>query len=305
MAIFKAFFSTADTPHKRAIQVTRIGFMLGVMLALGKFAAGHWGNSYALVADGLHSVSDVVTDIILIFGLYMASRPVDHDHNFGHGKFETVAASLIGVALIVAGASLIYNSYFVFQAEWQGGTTTRPTALAVVAALLSFGVKEFLFVYTLRAGKALGSNSLKANAWHHHSDALSSLGAFIGVGLAWYLGDELGFFDPLAAIVVSFFVLKVGWDVLRDSFNELMEKSLGPDVHRQITTVADGIAGLSNPHSIKTRKIGQDIAIEMHIDVDVNTTVGNAHALTEILEDHLKEAFGESTFISIHVEPKI
>jgi hypothetical protein len=103
----------------------------------------------------------------------------------------------------------------------------------------------------------------------------------------------------------AFFVLKVGWDVLRDSFNELMEKSLGPDVHRQITTVADGIAGLSNPHSIKTRKIGQDIAIEMHIDVDVNTTVGNAHALTEILEDHLKEAFGESTFISIHVEPKI
>ena len=296
--------SDAAEIRKRCIyRVTLVGFAVNLVLSLAKLAAGVFGRSGAMVADAVHSFSDLATDVVVIVFARISAKPRDDGHDYGHGKYETLATILISMALGVVGVGILVNSIGAVRSVLDGGVLPRPGLVALVAAVLSIAAKEILYRFTVREGRAIDSPSVVANAWHHRSDALSSLGTLVGIGCAYFLGDKWRIADPIAALIVAVFIFKVAFDLIRTGVGELLEKSLPEETEREILRIVTLDPAVREPHNLRTRRIGAAIAIEIHIRVDGAMTVARSHALTVGIERRLRERFGEGTMIAVHVEP--
>ena len=293
----------AEIRKRRIYRVTLVGFAVNLVLSLAKLAAGVFGRSGAMVADAVHSFSDLATDVVVIVFARISAKPRDDGHDYGHGKYETLATILISMALGVVGVGILVNSIGAVRSVLDGGVLPRPGLVALVAAVLSIAAKEILYRYTVREGRAIDSPSVVANAWHHRSDALSSLRTLVGIGCAYFLGDKWRIADPIAALIVAVFIFKVAFDLIRTGVGELLEKSLPEETEREILRIVTLDPAVREPHNLRTRRIGAAIAIEIHIRVDGAMTVARSHALTVGIERRLRERFGEGTMIAVHVEP--
>ena len=290
--------------EKEIYRVTLVGSLVNLLLMALKFVAGIVGRSGAMIADAVHSLSDFLTDIVVLVFVGISARPQDESHDYGHGKFETVATMLIGLALAAAAVGIIVSGASKLAAWLQGEALPAPGRLALWAALVSIATKELLFRYTALRGRKLASPALTANAWHHRSDALSSVGAAIGIGGAILLGDRWTVLDPLASIVVGGLLAKVALDLLKPSLGELTDQSLPDAAEAEIREVLLSEPGVSEPHNLKTRRIGSRVAIEVHIRLDGDLPLREAHETASRLEKKLRERFGGDAHIMIHMEPK-
>ena len=280
------------------------GGAVNVMLLLFKFVAGIVGHSAAMIADAVHSLSDFVTDIIVLVFVRISGKPTDKSHEYGHGKYETLATTLIGLALLIVAVGIVYSALTKIIAWAQGEPLKAPGMLALWAALLSIILKEAVFHYSMVQARKLNSQAVEANAWHHRSDALSSIGTAIGIGGAIFLGERWTVLDPMAGIIVGLFIIKVAIDLLRNGIGDLMEHSLPDEVESEILQLAGSIPGVTEPHDLHTRRIGNHYAIELHILMDDDISLREAHNKSEEVENILREHYGKETHISVHVEPK-
>ena len=276
---------------------------VNIVLFVFKLVAGIVGRSGAMIADAVHSASDFATDVVVLAFVRISAKPRDDDHHWGHGKYETLASLIIGIALFTVGAEILMDSTEKIKAVAEGEILPRPGAIALVAAAVSVVVKEALYQWTARVGKRVESPSVVANAWHHRSDALSSVGALIGIGLAYFLGEKWRIADPIAAIVVAALIIKVSIELCRTALAELLEKSLPKEVEEEILSIISTTPNVYKPHNLRTRRIGADIAIEVHIRVEGSMTVLDSHEISKVIERALRERFGERTAVAIHIEP--
>ena len=276
---------------------------VNMILFAFKLVAGIVGRSGAMIADAVHSASDFVTDIVVLAFVRISAKPRDDDHKWGHGKYETLASLIIGVALFAVGIEILIDSAEKIAAVAAGEVLPRPGVIAIIAAAVSILVKEALYQWSVRVGKQLDSPSVVANAWHHRSDALSSIGALLGIGCAYFLGEKWRIADPIAAIVVAALIIKVAYDLCRTALAELLEKSLPREVEDEILAIISAMPNVYKPHNLRTRRIGANIAIEVHIRVDGSMTVHDSHEISRDIEQALREKYGAQTAVAIHVEP--
>lgn len=284
-------------------RVTIVGAVCNVLLSVLKLVAGIVGRSSAMVADGMHSLSDLVTDAVVIVFVRMSSKPQDRRHEYGHGKYETLATSVIGILLLFVALGIMWDSS---QKIWQclnGNAMPQPSILALVAALASIGVKEWLYRYTRTAGERQHSQAVVANAWHHRSDALSSVGTAIGIGGALALGPHWAVLDPIAAFFVSVLIVRAAIDQLRPSIGELVEDSLPESVEADISKAIHSVPGVTDPHNMRTRKIGSKCAVDVHVRMDGNITLNEAHSKAAAVERNIREVVGTDAFVMVHMEP--
>ena len=289
---------------KEIYLVTLVGSIANIILLLFKFVAGIAGHSAAMIADAVHSLSDFVTDVIVLVFIRISAKPQDKSHDYGHGKYETLAMTLIGVALLVVAMGILYSGASKILLWLEGTNLESPGMLALWAALLSILLKEVVYRYSIIKARQLNSQAVEANAWHHRSDALSSIGTAVGIGGAIFLGQRWTVLDPLASCVVGLFIVKVAVDLLRNGFGDLMEQSLPEAVEKEILQLVSSLPGLVQPHDLRTRRIGNHYAIELHILMDGNITLHEAHDKASEVEELLKQHYGEETHIAVHVEPR-
>ena len=289
--------------ERQIYRITLVGSAGNALLVVFKFVAGIIGHSAAMVADAVHSLSDFITDIIVLVFVSISAKPQDASHDYGHGKFETLATLFISLALVTAAIGIIVSGARKLAAWLNGADLEAPGSLALWAAVISILMKEWMFRFTARKGRELDSPALKANAWHHRSDALSSIGAAVGIGGAVLLGGRWTVLDPLASIVVGAMLVKVAWEIMRPSLGELTDESLPEKTEEEILEVFHSFSDLSEPHNLRTRRIGNRVAIEAHIRMDGNMTLQRAHEITSKIEGELKERFGSGTIVTLHMEP--
>ena len=289
--------------EKEIYKVTLVGSAGNVALLTFKFIAGVMGHSSAMIADAVHSLSDFITDVIVLAFVHVSAKPQDVGHDYGHGKYETFASFIIGLALIAAATGIIVSG-IAKLIDWAGGKQlAAPGWLALAAAIISIVVKEILYRYTVNRGKKLDSQALVANAWHHRSDAFSSIATAVGIGSAILLGQRWTVLDPLASVVVSLMLVKVAYNLLRTSASELTESSLSADIEREIEDIISSFPDVSEPHNLRTRRIGNRFAIEAHVRMDGNIPLTAAHDRATAIEDALRKRFGKQTHVTIHMEP--
>ena len=289
---------------KDIYRVTLVGSVINVVLLLFKFVAGIIGHSAAMLADAVHSLSDFVTDVIVLVFIRISGKPQDKSHDYGHGKYETLAMTLIGAALLFVAIGIIYSGAVKISIWANGEQLKAPGMLALWAALVSIVLKEGVYHYSMVKARQLNSQAVEANAWHHRSDALSSIGTAVGIGGAIFLGQRWTVLDPVASIIVGAFIIKVAVSLLRNGIGDLMEQSLPDAVEEEILRLAATVPGVAEPHELRTRRIGNHYAIELHILMDGDITLREAHDKASEVEKLLRERYGEETHIAVHVEPK-
>lgn len=286
------------------MRVTLLGSLGNFGLLLFKFVAGILGHSSAMIADAVHSLSDFITDMVVLVFVNISSKPQDKSHDYGHGKYETLATSVVGIVLLAVGIGLLWEGASkIVGYYFRGEVLESPGKIALIAAVLSIIIKEILYRITLRVGQRQNSQAVIANAWHHRSDAFSSIGTTIGIGGAILLGPKGRVLDPIAAVIVSILIIKVALQLVWPAINDLLEKSLPKDIEDEIIAIISETPEIKNPHNLRTRRIGNDFAIEIHIRVDGKMTVSRAHELTLQIESKLRQKFGPHTHIALHVEP--
>lgn len=290
--------------EQKIYRVTLKGSVVNVVLLVSKFVAGIMSGSAAMIADAVHSLSDFLTDFVVIVFVKLSAKPQDEDHDYGHGKYETLATAFIGILLFLVGAMILYNGAKSIYSAVCGEVLPVPGVLAFVVALLSIALKEWAYRFTVKVGKEVDSQAVIANAWHHRTDSFSSVATAAGVGAAYILGDKWAVLDPVAAVLVSFFIIKTAYDLFSQSCGELMEKSLPADVEERIVKIAESEPEVADIHGLKTRRIGNRIAIEMHARMPGNISLYHAHCHASNVEQSLKNEFGETTHIAIHFEPQ-
>lgn len=289
--------------QKETYRVTIAGSIINILLLAFKFAAGILGHSAAMIADAIHSLTDFVTDAIVLVFVRLGSKPTDRDHDYGHGKYETLASAIIGVSLLVVGMMICYSGVTKTYHAMCGEPLQQPGFIALAAAVASVVLKEWAYRFTVRVGRRCHSEAVVANAWHHRSDALSSVGTTVGIGGAIILGEKWAVLDPLTAIVVSFFIMKAAWSVLSKAVGELTDGSLPKETEDEIEKIVNEDKDVSVVHNLCTRRIGNRIAIEMHVRMPGETSLYVAHHHATEIEKRLKQRFGADTHISIHLEP--
>lgn len=292
-----------NSREKGIYRVTIVGSVVNMALVLFKFIAGIVGHSAAMVADAVHSLSDFITDIIVLVFVRISGKPADEDHDYGHGKYETLATAIIGLILFGVGVGIAVDGAKEIATIIKGVVPPAPGTMALVAAVVSIVSKELLYHYTVVAGKKLNSQTVVANAWHHRSDAFSSVGVLLGICGAMFLGEKWRILDPIAAVTVSGFIIKVAIDLLKPCMDELLERSLPKDVEQKIEEIILSVDGVSSPHHLRTRRIGNNYAIEVHIRMSGDLTLYEAHRITTTVERKLKEQLGDGTHVGIHTEP--
>ena len=288
---------------KGIYRVTIVGSVVNLLLVVFKFVAGLLGSSSAMIADAVHSLSDFVTDIVVIVFVNISGKPEDEDHRYGHGKYETLATVIIALALFAVGVGILVDGVKDVAAVVNGAVLPAPSMIVLIAAALSIVAKELLYRYTAHVGRKLDSQAVVANGWHHRSDAFSSIGVLVGIGGAMLLGEKWRVLDPLAAIVVSAFIIKVAVDLIKPCLDELLERSLPAEVEQEIEQIILSEEGVTSPHHLRTRRIGNRYAIEVHIRMDGNLTLSEAHRITTAVEQKLKSRYGSATHVGIHTEP--
>lgn len=294
-----------DSHRERGIyRVTLVGGAVNVVLLLFKFVAGIVGHSSAMVADAVHSLSDFVTDVIVLVFVRISGKPKDKSHDYGHGKYETLAMTIIGMALLAVALGILYSGVMKITAWVNGAQLEAPGMLALWAALLSIVLKEGVYHYSIVKARQLQSQAVEANAWHHRSDALSSIGTAIGIGGAIFLGQRWTVLDPVASLIVGLFIVKVSIDLLRRGIGDLMEQSLPDEVEAEILQLAASVPGVVEPHDLRTRRIGNHYAIELHILMDGTISLHEAHDKASEVEELLRQYYGAQTHVVVHVEPQ-
>lgn len=289
--------------EKEIFRVTVWGGIINVVLLVVKFAAGIFGHSAAMIADAVHSLTDFATDVVVLIFVHLGNKPADRDHDYGHGKYETLATAIIGTSLLAVGVLIFCSGAGKTWRVIQGEMLPSPGKVALVAAVASIVLKEWAYRFTVKVGKLCQSEAVVANAWHHRSDALSSVGTMIGVGGAILLGNRWTVLDPLASIVVSVFIVRAAWQLMMESMKELTEASLSDEDEAVIMHIAASEPGVSEVHNLRTRRVGNRIAIEMHARMLGSTPLVEAHLHATAIEHRLKEHFGPDTLVSIHLEP--
>lgn len=291
------------TREEQIAKVTLTGSVVNLLLVVLKAVAGIAGHSAAMISDAVHSLSDFVTDIVVLVFVRISAQPRDEGHDYGHGKFETMATLLIGLALVAAAIGIVVSGAAKLARWIQGEDLPSPGTMALWAALISIVAKEALYQYTSIKGRKLDSKALEANAWHHRSDALSSIGAAIGIGGAILLGNRWTVLDPIASIVVGLMLVKVAWDLLGPSFGELTDSSLPKETEAEMLALFNGIDGVQDPHNLRTRRVGNRIVAEVHIRLDGRQTLAEAHEKATEVERRFKDRFGHQSHIVVHMEP--
>lgn len=288
---------------KEINRVTLIGGAVNVLLVVFKFMAGIMGHSAAMIADAVHSLSDFITDIVVLVFVSISGKPQDKNHEYGHGKFETLAMTTVGLVLLLAGIGIICSGVVKIDDFLDGGVLEAPGMLALWAAVVSVLLKEAVYRYSMYKARKLQSQALEANAWHHRSDALSSMGTLIGIGGAIFLGDKWVILDPIASVIVGAFIVKVAVDLLKDGIGDLTDKALPESVEQEILQIVSEVENVGNPHNLKTRRVGNHYAIELHIKMDGNITLKEAHDKATEIENLLRSKYGKETHVGVHVEP--
>ncbi len=293
-----------QTRDQRIYKVTLTGSIVNMALLVLKFVAGILGNSAAMIADAVHSLSDFLTDIVVLSFVKLSSKPADEDHDYGHGKYETIATSIIGMALVVVAVMLGWNGIDKIIYVAKGNQLESPEIIALVAAAVSILLKEWVFRITKKVALEVNSQALEANAWHHRSDALSSIGTAIGIGGAVLLGTNWAVLDPIAAVVVSVMIFITAFRLLRQASGELLEESLPLETEDNIKQIVYQDTLVSDIHNLHTRRIGSIIAIEMHLRLPGDISLEESHHHATIIEHALREEYGKGTHIMLHIEPK-
>lgn len=281
-----------------AVRVSRVSILINLLLSAGKLLAGLLARSGAMVSDAVHSASDVFSTLIVLIGLRLAGRDSDREHPFGHERMESAAALILAVVLLVTGLFIGYGSLRKILAG--GDALVVPGVPALIAAIVSILVKEGMFRYTRRYARALNSSALMADAWHHRSDALSSVGALIGVA-----GARMGLpiLDPLAGLVICVFILNAAFDIFRDALDKMVDRSCGEETEAAICRCAAKHAGVSRVDLIRSREFGDRVYVEMEIAVDGGLTLAEAHGISEAVHDDIERSFPRVKHVMIHVNP--
>ena len=283
--------------------MTLVGSVVNVALLLFKFVAGILGHSAAMIADAIHSLSDFVTDAVVLVFIRISDKPRDKSHDYGHGKYETLAMTFIGMALIVVAAGILFSGATRVEQWLEGESLEAPGMLALWAALLSILLKEAVYHYSMVKARELNSQAVEANAWHHRSDALSSLGTAAGIGGAIFLGQRWTVLDPLASCVVGVLIGRVAINLLRNALGDLLEHSLPDAVEEEMLQLVASLPDIVEPHNLRTRRIGNHYAIELHIRMAGNITLREAHDKASEVEALLRQRYGQDTHVAVHVEP--
>ncbi len=279
-------------------KVTWIGLFANLFLTAIKFTAGIFGRSQAIIADAVHSLSDSITDVAILVGSVFWARPSDADHPYGHRRIETIITIFIGLALATAGVGL----------GWEGLTSMQevrsepPGMIAFYAACLSIVVKEILYRWTIRVGRQVKSSALVANAWHHRSDAISSLPAALAVGGA-VIFPKWTFLDHVGAVVVSIFILQAAFKIVWPGIRELTESGAPVEITRQFSRIAKQTEGVSEVHALRSRYIGSRMYVDMHIVVDGNLTVLEGNRIAHAVADRIQEEEADVIDVVVHVDP--
>ena len=289
--------------QKQIYKVTLAGGAVNVLLLAFKFIAGILGHSAAMIADAVHSLSDFITDLIVLIFVYISGKPQDKSHDYGHGKYETLALTIIGIALMIVAVGIFYKGAIRIVAWYNGHELEAPGLLALWAALLSIILKELTYRYTISNARKLSSTSLEANAWHHRSDAMSSIGTAAGIGGAILFGHRWAVLDPIASVIVGAFIVKVAIELILQGMRDLLEHSLPDDIEDEIMQIAQSEPDVISPHDLRTRRIGNHYAIELHILMNGDLPLSRAHEHADSIENRLKERFGQYTHVAIHMEP--
>ena len=285
------------TRYEEASKVTILAILWNVFLSVIKVFAGVIGNSTAMIADGIHSASDIITSVGVLIGNKISSKPGDKEHNYGHEKAETLVSFLLAIILVAVSLSIGYKAVkSLFNVE----EIAIPTLFPLIVSIISILIKEYQYRITIRVAKKVNSPALKADAWHHRSDALSSIAAFIGIG-----GSIIGFkiLEPLASVAVALFVCKVGYDILKNSINELMDVSIDEKYEEEIKEIASLTEGVMNLGNLRTRKHGASAYVDLVICVDGKLTVTKGHDIATNLEKKIQNSIDIVKGITVHVEP--
>lgn len=288
---------------QRITRITVFGTIVNTLLLAFKFLAGIVGGSAAMLADAVHSLSDFLTDIVVLVFVKISNRPADRKHSYGYGKYETLATLCIGLALLAVGIGIAVDGVEKIIQVWNGETLAQPGWIAFWAAIASIVLKELTYWLTIRVAKQVDSEALKANAWHHRSDALSSIGTGLGIGGAILLGQRWTILDPIAALVVSVFIVLTALRLTYGAIGEFLEQSLPEENENEIRAIVAADTELSELHHLCTRRLGNRVAIEMHLRMPGNTPLTVAHKHASAIEQQLKQRFGDQTHINIHLEP--
>lgn len=287
----------------KGVKVTYNGLIVNIILTAFKFLAGIIGQSAAMVADAAHSLSDLASDVVVILCFRYIKNPIDETHNYGHGKIETLSTAIVGSMLLVVIFFIASSSVEELLRFFRGEVIPRPAPIALIAAILSISSKELLYRYTLKVGKEIKSPLIIANAWHHRSDAFSSIGTMIGIGGAIFLGEKWRILDPLAALFVSVLILKVAIDILKDSVSELIETSVDDKLKNEIFDTVSKVKGVKDYHKLRIRRIGNYYSMSLHILVDKSMTVKDAHDISYNVEEEIRKLLGPETIVTTHLEP--
>jgi cation diffusion facilitator family transporter len=301
------FFVPDGPPHRgldphlfqrrEIYRVTLWGALGNLVLAAVKFVFGTLGNSHAVVADAVHSVSDLATDAAVVIGARFWTAPADEDHPHGHQRIETMITAGIGIALAAVALGIGYDALDMVREE----TPASPGWAAFWAAVFSIVVKEGLFRWTRRVGRQLKSPALIANAWHHRTDSLSSVPAALAVAVAVFF-PAWSFVDHVGALVVSLFILKAGWDIGSPALNQLMDRGAPRDTVRRMRAAALNVAGVRDAHAVRTRYLGASLQVDLHITVDPDATVRDGHAIAKAVRERLQDE-PEVVDVIVHLEP--
>ncbi|MCQ2224278.1 MAG: cation diffusion facilitator family transporter [Paludibacteraceae bacterium] len=290
--------------REQTISRVTIGGAIGnLLLAAFKLAAGLLGQSAAMMADAIHSISDLISDVIVLVMVKVSSKAADKGHDYGHGKYETLATVIVAIMLLVVGSELMVSGLQKINVVMDGGELAVPGIIALVAALVSILVKELLYQWTARVGKRVNSPAMISNAWHHRTDALSSIGSALGIGGAMLLGGQWAVLDPLVCCAISIFIIVISVKMIMPALHELTEGSLSEEVENDVVSLITSVEGVDNVHELKTRRNGPTIIISAHIVVDPKMTVSEAHHITVLAENAVRSKYGKETLISIHIEP--
>lgn len=289
--------------RKEIRRITLVGAIVNIILTIFKIIAGALGRSAAMVADGIHSLSDLLSDIIVLVFTHISSKGKDKNHSFGHGKFETLATLIVSVILVAVGAKLMADGVASIIGVMNGNSIPLPGSIALWAAIGSIIIKEILYHATIRTARRTNSPVVLANAWHHRSDALSSIGALAGIAGAMILGEKWTILDPIASCCISIAIIVVAVKMSLPSLAELLETSLPDEIEKEIISISNSVQGVENIHELKTRRNGISYIIDAHIVVDPHISVTEAHNIATDVENALKEKYGNETQINIHIEP--
>lgn len=288
---------------KEIRRITLWGALANIVLTILKVVAGVLGRSAAMVADGIHSLSDLLSDLVVLVFAQISSKGKDRDHSFGHGKFETLATLIVCIILVVVAVQLMAAGIGSISEVLKGKALPKPGYIALWAAVASIVLKELLYQATVRVGRRVNSPVVIANAWHHRSDALSSVGALAGIGGAIVLGEKWTVLDPLASCGISIAIIVVAVKMALPSLEELLEASLPEYIENDILSAASSVKGVVDIHELKTRRNGVSFIIDAHVVVDPDMTVVQAHDIATEVEKTLRGMYGPETQISIHIEP--